>query len=198
MKVLHSDQGLFDGGPSIFLAGPTPRDSNTLSWRLEALRILESLKFDGTVLVPERQNWSSLIDYADQIDWELDSLTKASVIAFWVPRNMANMPALTTNVEFGYWLAKSPERVLYGRPNNATNIRYLDSLYKKECPSGLVYTSLLDLLAKSVDVLSSKLSELQSLKDYPFGEPTAQEISSSELNERIRHLIDTSCDIEVK
>lgn len=38
------------------------------------------------------------------------------------------MPAFTTNVEFGYWLHTG--KVLYGRPDNARKIKYLDWLYK--------------------------------------------------------------------
>ena len=38
------------------------------------------------------------------------------------------MPAFTTNVEFGYWLHTN--KVIYGRPDNAEKIKYLDWLYK--------------------------------------------------------------------
>jgi hypothetical protein len=36
--------------------------------------------------------------------WEREGLIKASVIFFWIPRGLPDMPAFTTNVEFGYWL----------------------------------------------------------------------------------------------
>jgi hypothetical protein len=54
------------------------------------------------------------------------------MILFWIPRELDKMPAFTTNVEFGYWLAKTPSRIIYGRPDNARKIKYLDWLYKKE------------------------------------------------------------------
>ena len=38
------------------------------------------------------------------------------------------MPAFTTNVEFGYWLHTG--KVIYGRPDEAVKIKYLDWLYK--------------------------------------------------------------------
>lgn len=45
------------------------------------------------------------------------------------------MPGFTTNVEFGYWVkSKSklkPGKVLYGRPDTAEKIKYLDWLYNK-------------------------------------------------------------------
>ena len=49
---------------------------------------------------------------------------------FWVPRVLPDMPAFTTNVEFGYWLHSG--KVIYGRPDDATKIKYLDWLYKED------------------------------------------------------------------
>lgn len=60
--------------------------------------------------------------------WERIGLTNASVIAFWIPRHLPNMPAFTTNVEFGYWLHTG--KVVYDRSNDAEKIKYLDWLYK--------------------------------------------------------------------
>ncbi len=150
MKILYSDGGLFkDDTHSIFLAGPTPRSSDVLSWRPQAIDIIQKLNYDGTVLVPERKNWESRFDYKDQIEWELDSLSKASSIVFWIPRNMKNMPALTTNVEFGYWLADTPHKILYGRPDNAEHIGYLDFLYSKHVKQP-IHNDLKNLLERAV------------------------------------------------
>jgi hypothetical protein len=116
---------------SMFLAGPTPRDETTPSWRIEAIKYLKENNFDGIVYIPEdefvRKN-----DYIDQAEWERKALSNATIIVFWVPRELETMPAFTTNVEFGYWIAKRPERVIYGRPDNVRKIKYLDWLYKKE------------------------------------------------------------------
>jgi hypothetical protein len=155
MNELYSDQPPFKGTEkSIFLAGPTPRNPEVPSWRPEALKILEELKFEGTVLIPERQDGSSKIDYIDQVEWEAYGLRLCSVIVFWVPRNMTTMPALTTNVEFGYWMAKSSERIVYGRPQNAESCRYLDWLFQMET-SGFVniHDNLTSLLTKAVERL---------------------------------------------
>lgn len=133
MKICYADksQPATEDLNAIFLAGPTPRSSDVPSWRPEALQILETLGYDGTVFVPERSDWTTKFTYEHQTDWEYSNLLHSRVIAFWVPRNMETMPALTTNVEFGFWLARSPERVVYGRPENAANTRYLDWLYAK-------------------------------------------------------------------
>jgi nucleoside 2-deoxyribosyltransferase len=133
MQILYSDQPSFEGGtPSIFLAGPTPRSQDVLSWRPTAIDILKNLGFQGTVLVPERHDGNAKTIYIDQVEWEYAGLSRCTRICIWVPRTMTTMPALTTNVEFGYWLAKSKDRVRYGRPQAAVNTRYLDWLYYKE------------------------------------------------------------------
>ena len=129
MQVRYSDEPVFSDGLSIFLAGPTPRSKDTKSWRPEAVQILKELGFKGTVLVPERKDWSIQFDYTDQVDWEFAGLATSTVIVFWVPRDMTTMPALTTNVEFGFWTALKPGAVVYGRPDNAASVRYLDWMY---------------------------------------------------------------------
>ena len=117
---------------SLFLAGPTPRSKDVLSWRPKAIEILGNLKFDGTILVPE---WSPYIprpenfDYLNQVEWEHEGLEHCSHVVLWVPRNMKTMPALTTNVEFGLYVKSG--RAIYGRPDDAEHCRYLDWLYAK-------------------------------------------------------------------
>lgn len=132
MRVITSDMDLYEEHfkNSIFLAGPTPRAESVKSWRPEAIKILKQIGFKGNVLIPERDSWQ--MEYLDQVEWEDDALGNATSILFWVPRNMATMPALTTNVEFGRWIVKRGDRVVYGRPNDAVHCRYLDWLYDKE------------------------------------------------------------------
>lgn len=148
MKVLYSDDPAFTGNEGIFLAGPTPRDKEVKSWRPEAIQILSYLGFEGTVLVPEHKGNNPMADYTGQVEWEYEGLNRASVIAFWIPRNLATMPALTTNVEFGYYLALASTwtynedaeiqdhvyRIIYGRPSDSPKNRYLDWLYSKVYP----------------------------------------------------------------
>lgn len=150
MKIVYSDQPHKDLRSSIMLCGPTPRKSDVLSWRPRAIEILQEIGFKGVVLVPERHDWTAKFDYLDQVEWELEALKFASMIVFWVPRNMDNMVGLTTNVEFGYWLAKSPNRVIYGRPSDAPHTRYLDYLIKRDCEGAAIHETLESLLAASI------------------------------------------------
>ncbi len=128
MIVNYSNQEIIKGDKSIFLAGPTPRDKDIISWRNEAIKILEKLGFDGIVYVPEYSTWKPKTDYVDQAMWERNGLSNATIIVFWIPRYLPDMPAFTTNVEFGYWLHTG--KVVYGRPNDAEKIKYLDWLYR--------------------------------------------------------------------
>lgn len=112
--------------PSIFLAGPTPRDAKTESWRPEALQILELHDFEGTVYVPENRVYTDGFDYDSQINWEWLALDMSTAIVFWVPRELNNMPAMTTNVEFGHYVKDG--RVVLGYPKDAPKMKYLHAL----------------------------------------------------------------------
>lgn len=131
MKILYSDQSPVVQQPSVFLAGPTPRAADNVGWRPAAIKEFEDFGFTGQLLVPEPfgTKWS---DYQNQIRWEEDCLEAATVILFWVPRELSQMPALTTNVEFGEYLRARTDAVVYGRPPNAPNNRYLDWKYEKK------------------------------------------------------------------
>lgn len=130
MRVNFSDEVVMKGKKSIFLAGPTPRGKETVSWRVEAVKKLEELGFDGVVFVPEYSTWIPKENYEDQANWEREALTESTVILFWVPRSLPDMPGFSTNVEFGYWMHS--KKVIYGRPDGAPKTRYLDWLYKTD------------------------------------------------------------------
>lgn len=130
MRVNFSDEVVLKGKKSIFLAGPTPRGKEVASWRVEAVKKLEELGFDGVVFVPEYSTWIPKENYVDQANWEREALTEATVILFWIPRSLPDMPGFSTNVEFGYWMHS--KKVIYGRPDGAPKTRYLDWLYKTD------------------------------------------------------------------
>lgn len=166
MIINYSDQEVIKGEKSIFLAGPTPRGENVISWRAEACEILKQLGFDGVVYVPEYSTWKPKDDYVDQAMWERIALTNATVILFWVPRKLPDMGAFTTNVEFGYWLHSG--KVIYGRPNDASKIKYLDWLYKLDYGES-PYEDLKSLLESSIELVNNLYDE-QSAEILPLTE----------------------------
>jgi hypothetical protein len=109
MHVIYARQPIVDlGEKSLFLAGPTPRSTETASWRTEALNLLRQARFDGTVLVPEDENgvWDESINFGPQIEWEDSALAASSCIVFWIPRNLDTLPGFTTNID-GWILERS-------------------------------------------------------------------------------------------
>jgi 8-oxo-dGTP pyrophosphatase MutT (NUDIX family) len=151
---------------AIFLAGPTPRDPETPSWRPEAIRILEELGYEGVVFVPEPEggdwrgsytdqaNWERMGtvfvpepedgqwrgSYTDQTEWEKMGTEMADKVVFWVPRDLRTMPALTTNIEFGRYVDTG--KAVLGHPEGAPKMRYLDWLVTDADPDGGWYHDL--------------------------------------------------------
>lgn len=128
-SVIYTGEPINIVGPSLFLAGPTPRDSNTESWRKDFIEELKSSGFRGTIITPEPKVFIDHYDYDKQVEWENEGLIKADLIIFWVPRDLNNMPGFTTNIEFGEWM-KSGKCVL-GYPTNAPKMNYLDYKARK-------------------------------------------------------------------
>ena len=132
MIINYSNEEVNKNNKSIFLAGPTPRSIEIETWRKEALEILKVLGYDGIVYVPEKEFDDRTFNYDEQVWWEREALHNADVIVFWIPRHLPSMPAFTTNVEYGYWLAKNSNKVIYGRPDGSEKNKYLDWLYNTE------------------------------------------------------------------
>ena len=117
----------------IFLAGPTRRNSSfDKSWRYDACEILKNLGFDGIVYVPEYSDGSQF-NYNNQVLWERKALENSTKILFWIPRNISDgMPGFTTNVEFGMYLARNPEKIVLAYPDDSEKNEYLQWLYNYE------------------------------------------------------------------
>lgn len=96
-------------GLSVFLAGPTAAaGSGVLSWRPDAVAEIQR-QWPGTetltVLSPESRGGIRADRYEDQWHWENKARAQATVVMFWIPRDMDTLPGMTTNVEFGYDVA---------------------------------------------------------------------------------------------
>jgi hypothetical protein len=118
---------------SIFLAGPTPRSEEIKSWRLDAVKILEKLGYDGVVFIPEPRNGEKFPEYDEQYDWECKMMDLSDCITFWIPRKLRSdfeNIALTTNIEWGkYWRSG---RIVIGFPKDAEKMRYIEKMLPEE------------------------------------------------------------------
>lgn len=133
-KTIYTFENLVTYGPSIFLAGPTPRVDKSLSWRPEALKLLDKYNFDGTVFIPEYRESEFKFKpemLVRQINWEHQAMSLSSAIVFWVPRQMRSdfeMIALTTNIEIGLALGDffGKKLLIFGGPLDAPRNKYLE------------------------------------------------------------------------
>ena len=142
-----SDLSKVQGG--IFLAGPTPRDAATPSWRPQALEIIRRT-FSGPVFIPETGDGVWKDDYDGQVDWEWHGLDLANVILFWVPRELKHMPAMTTNVEFGYKVSSPTQYCVLGYPEGAPKMKYLHKLAQRH--SVLIRHTLESTIQTAIDL----------------------------------------------
>jgi len=122
-------------GPSVFLAGPTPRAGGEVeSWRPAAIDAIRArATFPLTVLTPESRGGIRAAHYDDQFEWETAARAVASVVLFWIPRDLEHMPGFTTNVEFGHDAAVHRQVVLGCPPAcpNPERNRYLVALARR-------------------------------------------------------------------
>lgn len=133
MNIIYAQTRLnLNANESIFLAGPTPRDKDTKSWRPEAIECLLKFGYEGNVYIPEMEyGWDNNFEYTAQIEWEDKALNKATVIVFWIPRELNSMPAFTTNIEWGRWTERDPNKLVLGYPVDAVKMNYLEYYAKK-------------------------------------------------------------------
>lgn len=149
----------FRDGLAVFLAGPTPERGTVPSWRPEARRQLGLHWIDHRVLTvynPESRRGVRAKRYEDQVHWEAAARHRATVVLFWIPRDMMTLPGMTTNVEFGYDIA-SRRRVVLGAPLDCPNPernRYL--VYLANANGVPVRRTLPDTVAAAIELIQSE------------------------------------------
>lgn len=166
MLVVHAYQDFPERfQSSVFLAGPTPRDSAVSSWRPQALQILSQLNYEGVVFVPEPADGRWKSDYVDQIEWEERARRMSDLIVVWCPRDLQALPGFTTNVEFGLDLHTG--KIRYGRPPEAPHTRYLDWQYQNHTRREAA-SSLEQLLREAVDELGTGAERMGGQRNVPL------------------------------
>lgn len=137
MQVIYYGQEPTFFGKSLFLAGPSVRRIEgafkaaaekvgwkpMISWRKEAIRLLDEIGYDGVVFVPEYENENDpRLTFEQIVEWEDRGLRMSDCILFWIPRKFPELPGLTTDDEFGTW--KKSGRIVLGTPREAVKVRY--------------------------------------------------------------------------
>ena len=160
MQIICYNDKLIKKSNSIFLAGPTLKNSQ--SWRLEAIKILERLNFDGIVYVPEFKNPNDKKICFDEYSWDKLGIMMSSVVVLWMPDFSLDMLKFVSLHEMKNWF--NTGKVVYGRPENSKKTRYLDMIYElnyHETPS----KTLEELLIKGIKSLDdAKLNNKFTIK----------------------------------
>ncbi|GLY54854.1 nucleoside 2-deoxyribosyltransferase domain-containing protein [Lentzea sp. NBRC 102530] len=109
-------------GPAVFLAGPSAHaGSGVESWRPAAVDELRAQSTGSlTVLTPESRGGVRADRYEDQVGWECVARARATVVLYWIPRDIITLPGYTTNVEFGFDVGRG-RRVVLGVPKTCPN-----------------------------------------------------------------------------
>lgn len=139
MKIIKYETDIFCEGPKVFLAGPTVRGNqpHLTSWRREAEDLFRQNGFDGTLIVPEFEDKTASDKHRFDLPvWEFTGLRMCDCIMFYIPRTR-ELIGLTTNHEFGYWMARDRRKVIYGRPDDAYRMAYLDIMWKADADDRL-------------------------------------------------------------
>jgi hypothetical protein len=132
------------------LIGPTPRSADVPSWRPRAIELYREAGYDGTLYVPEAPDWGPHENYDAQVHWEWEAIKQASVVACWLPRDLATMPAFTTNVEIPLCL----DKLVFGFPLDAPKINYLRALVSKHHrPMAYTLEDLVKLSLSQLDLI---------------------------------------------
>ncbi len=129
--------------PTVFLAGPTVRGNqpHLTSWRFEAIDLFKQKNFDGNLIIPEFvSKTESDKGKLDIPIWEYNGLSQCGAIMFWIPRTK-ELIGLTTNCEFGYWMARDRGKMIYGRPNDSYRNTYLDIMWVEDAKRHTSYVS---------------------------------------------------------
>lgn len=127
MNIVYTKESLTENTkPTIFLAGPVPRDHHPEHWRKDAIDYLDQKQFTGTVYCPMLQGCQYIPDHeynGTHMDWEYDAMHKSDLILFWMPRDMKRYLALTSNIEWGMWFDTG--KVVLGYPTDAEHMDHI-------------------------------------------------------------------------
>lgn len=184
--------------PSIFLAGPTVRghQPHLISWRFEAVEEFKRQGFEGDLIIPEFTSKTESDKSKLWIPmWEYNGLKKADCIMFWIPRTI-ELIALTTNMEFGYWQGREPDKIIYGRPDDAYRMSYLDIMWSETAREkgevAGIYNTLEYTVKASIELANARFNEI-----VIDNEPDVDETPINELIYKALEKLDIMRDYQV-
>ncbi len=180
--------------PTIFLAGPTVRghQPHLTSWRFEAVGLFIKNEFEGNLIIPEFTNKMESDKYRYDVPvWEFNGLMKSHVIMFWVPRTR-ELIGLTTNHEHGYWMAQDRNKVVYGRPDDAYRVSYLDIMWVEDwkrrglkTPYLTIYNTLPKTVEAAMELVKARYKLPVPSDEQKYALDAALAISKARLRDKL-------------
>jgi len=174
---------------TIFLAGPTVRGNqpHLTSWRFEAIDIFKRKNFEGNLIVPEFSNKHESDKHRQDLPiWEFHGLKNSHVNMFWIPRTR-ELIGLTTNFELGYWMGRYRDKVVYGRPDDAYRIDYLDIMW------GADYDEKFELWSDFIDTIYTQDSHSES--EYNEVHESTKCLSDNRIAKTLEETIDMAMEL---
>lgn len=168
-----------DPRPIVFLAGPTVRghQPHLTSWRFEAIEEFREQAFEGILIVPEFTSKTESDKGKLWVPaWEFAGLCVSDANLFWIPRTR-ELIGLTTNHEHGYWLARMPKKMVYGRPDDSYRNTYLDLMWDFDAdqegrPKEPIFKTMVELVEAAIAKAANRTNRCRSLirVESPYGE----------------------------
>lgn len=160
-------------GKVIFMAGCTVRGNqpHLTSWRFDFIEEFKRQNFNGTLIIPEFTDRKASDKGKKWIPiWEFTGLRRADVIMFWIPRTR-ELIGLTTNWEHGYWVARKPNKLVYGRPDDSYRNGYIDVMWDAALEDvgytkQPIYTTMKETVAAAIELATTPFQTLPSSKGF--------------------------------
>lgn len=169
-KVYQNETPPYKFSQSLFLAGGSIREGQEgMSWRKEALRILDDVGYKGVVYLPE--NREGRLEEHQDTNWEQNCLDTSDVILMWLPAN-DTLPCYGSRVEYGRYATTG--RLVLGYPEDAQGLSYIHHDSQKlhiPLSHSLTHTiqDAMDLLGDGVErSLGERCIPLQVWKTHQF------------------------------
>lgn len=133
ITVVYANEKPLLSKRSIFLAGPSRINASAKkSWRQKALDILEELGYHGVVYVPEICSDSTIqkVDLQYLNLWSRTVMDQCGCICFYMVRNLSKgVVGVSADIDFGLYMHKRPDKIVFGHPIWADCTGQLDYQY---------------------------------------------------------------------
>lgn len=128
--------------------------------------------------MPEDRDNTKSIEwtFSRQVSWETEHLEKATVVLFWIPRDLEELPGFTTNIEFGEYMKSG--KIVIGSPLDAPKMSYLkERCSRLDIPWNDNLAECASLVMLTINQLKGSAGRIFFTADTHFGHQRVLEMS---------------------